>query len=436
MKGTVIFFLLCILVFFIPQISCQNAGSPKISYTENSEEWHIRNRHLIPDKEEMEAILNLDQDGDGIRNGDDSDIDNDGIKNINDKDIDGDGIKNNFDPSPYDWREIGYNPFGVLAFFSWNHTWNNFKYNEENLKRAVKLLQDMGARFVRMDFLWNDIEPQQGNFDFDKYDFIVNLLSQHQIRILGILVYSADWASDSWNNPPYRDEDFVTYCKEVVARYKTKIKYWEVWNEPDSIFYWRPQDDMQRYTQLLKKVYETVKEIDPSSKIILGGLTQNGYFALKNLYRNGAGGYFDIVNIHPFVNPLEKNSVNRIRSLYKNIKNLMKKYGDEDKKIWFTEIGCPGVKKTTEENTWWEGVSPNEGEQAKFVKTVYKEVISLDDVEKLFWAFFRDNKDHFRSGVDYFGLVRWDFSKKPSFNAYRRARLNWRRNQLKKLYQR
>ena len=46
----------------------------------------------------------------------------------------------------------GDNPFGVLAFLSWNHTWNNFKYPEEDLEKAVELLKELGVSFVRVDF--------------------------------------------------------------------------------------------------------------------------------------------------------------------------------------------------------------------------------------------------------------------------------------------
>ena len=97
-------------------------------------------------------------------------------------------------------------------------------------------------------------------------------------------------------------------------------------------------------------------------------------------------------------------------------------------KIWFTEIGCPGVKKLTKENGWWEGLSPTETQQAAFVKEVFTRVIELADVEKVFWAFFRDSDRHFNSGVDYFGLVRWDFSKKPAYEAYKRAVQRWVRS--------
>lgn len=381
-----------------------------ISYEKNSSQWQRRNKHLIADKAESMIILSLDQ-----------------VRDFASDDIDGDGVRNTLDPSPYDWREIGYQPFGVLAFLPWRHDWNKFKYSKEDLEKSAQLLKEAGVAFVRMDFLWEDIESVKGNFDFAKYDFIVEALFEANIHIVGILGYSASWAGASWNAPPDDIADFVNYLSRVVSRYKEKVKYWEIWNEPDSRTYWQAQDGMEAYTKLLQLSYMAAKEIDPSCKIVLGGMTSNGYYALKSIYRNGGKGYFDIINIHPFVSPLKRAEYKRIKNIYDNLEELKAQYGDKGKKIWFTEIGCPGLKSPKEGKGWWEGKSPSEKQQAQFLSHIYTRVIQLPNVEKVFWAFFRDNKDHFGDDVDYFGLIRWDFSKKPAYEMYQKKFLRWQK---------
>ena len=54
-------------------------------------------------------------------------------------------------------------------------------------------------------------------------------------------------------------------------------------------------------------------------------------------------------------------------------------------------------------------------------------------VEKIFWAFFRDTKKHWDNGVDYFGLVRWDYSAKSSFKAYKERFQEWKKNKAVKV---
>lgn len=319
------------------------------------------------------------------------------------------------------------NPFGVLEFLHWNHSWNNYKYSSNrDLEKSVSLMQEAGVGWVRIDFLWSDIEPQEGKFDFTKYDCIVQLLRSKGIHILGILHYSTDWASacGKWNCPPSENKFFVNYVAQVVRRYKDQVKYWELWNEPDSPTYWKEQDGLKSYCVLLKEVYIAAKQIDPECKILNGGIA-NGASSINHLYDNGAKDYFDILNIHFFQNPLNPGSIKAVASYPKLAYKIMQRNGDGDKKIWITEIGCPGVKRGLSVDNWWMDKNPTDNKQAKWLKDVYTELLKNPHVEKVFWAFFRDTKNHWNNGVDYFGLVRWDFSRKPSFYAYQECFRKW-----------
>jgi hypothetical protein len=326
-------------------------------------------------------------------------------------------------------EEDKINPFGVLEFLHWNHSWNNFQYpNRESLERSIALMKEAGIGFVRVDFGWQDIEPAQGRIDYAKYDALVELLSRNKISILGILDYSADWASPngSWNYPNPDSTFFLRYARGVVQRYKGKVKYWELWNEPDSRIYWNPQDGLKGYVDLLKAVYVELKKIDPSCKILNGGLS-SGLTGVNHLYDNGGQGYFDIMNIHIFETPLDSQAIKRAQAFVRLTRKVMVKNNDAKKKIWISEIGCPGVKRGSKKNNWWMGRNPSENDQARWVKEVYGHLLKDKSVEVVFWAFFRDTNDHWQNGVDHFGLVRNDFSPKPAYEAYKRAYRDWQR---------
>jgi hypothetical protein len=314
-------------------------------------------------------------------------------------------------------------PFGVLEFLHWNHSWNNYKYPDaKSLKKAISLMKEAGIAWVRMDFLWDEIEPKKGEFEFKKYDAIVDLLVKNGIKILGILDYSANWASScgQWNCPPADNKVFANYAVEVARHYRDRVLHWEVWNEPDSRTYWLKQDGLKSYCQLLKEVYLALKEAVPECKVLNGGLA-NGISSLNNLYDNGAKDYFDILNIHIFESPINPGAVKAAGAYPKAACKIMSRNGDAEKKIWITEIGCPGVKKDLRVKNWWLGENPSELRQAEWVKKIYAELLKNPAVEKIFWAFFRDTQEHWDNGIDYFGLVRWDFSKKPAFGAYKKA---------------
>ncbi len=321
------------------------------------------------------------------------------------------------------------NPFGALEFLHWNHPWNSYKYPDQAaLSKAIALMKEAGISWVRQDFLWEEIEPRQGEFDFAKYDQIVDLLAKNGIQILGLLNYSAPWASASgaWNDPPRDNSLFVNYALRVIERYKDKIKYWEVWNEPDSGTYWMRQDGLKSYCVLLRDVYLAAKKVDPECKILNGGFA-NGLASVNKLYDNGAAGYFDILNIHIFELPQDPAAIKRVMAYPRLAYKIMSRHGDAEKKIWVTEIGSPGVKSGVSVNNWWLGANPDELQQAEWLKEIFRVLLKDKAVARIFWAFFRDCNKHWDSGIDYFGLVRWDYSLKPSFVAYQEIVKSWKK---------
>ncbi len=310
-------------------------------------------------------------------------------------------------------------PYGVLDLFSWGHDWNGHHYTPEKIERAAKMMKEAGIGIVRMDFLWNDIQPQKDKWDFQKYDRIVDILSKNDIKILGLLDYNADWAGEKWNSAP-DPKLFTIYARAVVARYKSKVRYWEVWNEPDQNFYWIPSDQMKAYSALLKEVYPAIKAEDPTSLVLMGGISGNAAMTLAQLYSHKTKNYFDIVNIHPFQDPLGPDPIAQMKKEYEAVLAVMEKNGDKSKPIWFTEIGCPGVPDSKTVPKWWNGENPDEQAQAQWVEKLYGEPLKWNGVEKIFWAFFRDTPNYFLTGTDYFGLVSEDFTPKPAYQSYRK----------------
>lgn len=313
-------------------------------------------------------------------------------------------------------------PYGVLEFFAWNHDWNNYHYPDHSkIRRAIALMKEAGIDWVRMDFLWNDIEPAPGQFDFERYDFLVDELHKNGIHILGIVGYSANWAGSSWNALPDEFSTFSHYAATVAARYKNWVRHWEIWNEPDHPEYLQPQDNLKGYTELLKVTYPAIKSANPQAQVLLGGLTMDIVQAFKNVYANGGGNFFDIVSIHPFAAPLSiSDPEDRIRSTVAQCRDWMQKEG-KVKPIWITEIGCPGVSPVQETADWWLGKNPSLEQQADYVQRIYGEIFpTLDGVEKIFWAFFRNADNFWHNGIDHFGLITKDFTPKPAYSTYKK----------------
>ena len=53
----------------------------------------------------------------------------------------------------------------------------------EQIDEAVALMAEAHIGWVRMDFLWADLEPTPGRFLFKRYDQILERLSDRGIRV-------------------------------------------------------------------------------------------------------------------------------------------------------------------------------------------------------------------------------------------------------------
>lgn len=91
--------------------------------------------------------------------------------------------------------------------------------------------------WVRMDFSWTRIEPQQGNYEFDFYEDVVGEAQSNGIEILGIVGNGfvgeqPEWVKDAGGieNPNYPDwVGNLTF--QVISRFGDRVKYWQIENE-------------------------------------------------------------------------------------------------------------------------------------------------------------------------------------------------------------
>jgi len=310
-------------------------------------------------------------------------------------------------------------PFGLLAFLHWNHDWNKFAFDEKILPKAVAQIRDLGVGIIRLDILWSDVAEGPLKYNYTRYDSLLNTLEKNGINVLAVLHYNKVQPShktEKWNSPPASFEEFAEYVNATVNRYKRSIKHWEIWNEPNHEYYWNgPKDGLKKYSELLKLSYAAAKKADPKAVVLNGGLANPLPEAVRNLYREGGKEIFDILNIHPFINPLLRDAAGEFGQLMREVRVIMDENGDSRKKIWITEMGCPGIPEGEILQPWFGGEGLNEKQQADWLETQYGWIKNHPYVEKIFWAFYRDTDKIFNEGADYLGLVRKDLTPKPAY---------------------
>src|SRR5437879_5162895 len=142
---------------------------------------------------------------------------------------------------------------------------------------ALELASQANIDWVRLGLYWQDVEPSPGQFDFQADDALIASTRATQLNVLAILAYSTTWSTsaraDSPANlthyPPRDYGEWANYVAAIVTRYKSHVHYWEVWNEPDLAEFWNWTP--AQYAALLDVTAATIKQIDPTSTVVLGG---------------------------------------------------------------------------------------------------------------------------------------------------------------------
>ncbi len=173
--------------------------------------------------------------------------------------------------------------------------------------RQAALLENASVRWAREEFEWKRVEPREGYFDWAKFDQAVAISQARNVDMIGKLVYSAPWASSAPAGtapdvaqyyPPADNADFAAYAAATVARYKDRVRVWEVWNEPNTEYYWRGGATAQQYGALLKATYTAIKAVDPTATVLVGGLDQFSDPFMQGVLAAGAGDSYDALAIH------------------------------------------------------------------------------------------------------------------------------------------
>jgi exo-beta-1,3-glucanase (GH17 family) len=188
------------------------------------------------------------------------------------------------------------------------------------------------------------------------------------------------------------------------------VNLYEVGNEPDINYFWQPTANVASYSAFLKMVSPVIRQTNSQAKIISAGLTPSDPVSFVNgMYANGAKGYFDYLGYHPYTWPVgpDNTTNNRTFNMVQTLHQIMLANGD-DKHIMITEVGWPS---TTESG----GVT--EQTQTTYIDRVFKKIM-VDDYTYVDFACIYDFKDDGTSKTNpeqNFGILKYDYKKKPSF---------------------
>ncbi len=337
------------------------------------------------------------------------------------------------------------NVFGVNTFL---------EQEVEPIKRdqQLQMIQDAGIGWIRQQFPWADIEISgKNNFDdcrnanggacisaWAKYDNIVDLAQKHNINIVARLDAPPKWAQSIGGDfaPPQNLADYTDYVAAVVNRYKGKVKFYQIWNEPNNYPEWGEQPvNAEAFTQLLCAAYQRIKSIDPQAAVIAPALTPtisldpgpgpgtglNEFIFLQRMYDAGAGQCFDIMSAQGyglFTAPTDRRTrpriVNFSRPMY--IRDIMVKNGDANKSIWISEMNWNSVPDSIPDKRFGQVTID---QQARYLPLAYQRIRSdYPWVGVAFTWYFKPASDAEKDQPKYyFRLVNPDFTPLPVYES-------------------
>lgn len=361
-------------------------------------------------------------------------------------------------------------------------------YSEPRYQRAA----DIYARWNRWVFYWHEIETSNNVYNYEPQSRVASEDVKHGLQTEAILMGTPGWCTtasmaaltapappprvgqkrygpgqleamvEAFSGPSpatyppsnlyepvfnggdlnrsggiNKNNHWADFVYETVSRFKDKIKYWEIWNEPD--FYPNAQHNWfgfwygtpEQYYRLLKVAYLAAKYADPQATIIMGGMA---YWPDQQVYTGrpdfsfvprvldaakadpsaqANNYYFDVTAWHWY------NRSSQMYDMVNYTRSVMASKGFGSKPYWVNECGSPAWNDPARPpfggpNEKYFGSSTMD-EQASYVIQAIAYGLAAG-VDKIF--IFQHYDDY---GAEAFGLRRDDDSARPQYAAYKQA---------------
>jgi hypothetical protein len=335
----------------------------------------------------------------------------------------------------------GVNPYGVNTFLEQ-------EVEPAKVEQSLRMIRDAGFHWIRQEFPWEDIEIHgRGDFTdrrheparsaWEKYDRIVGMAEQYGLEIIARLDNPPAWSRAAGDSkgalaPPDDLNDFGNYVEAVVTRYKGRIHYYQIWNEPNISPEWGEQDvSPEGYAALLKVAYARAKAADPDCVILCAGLAQtlepggrnmSDLVFLQRMYNAGAKDSFDIMSVMAYglwTGPLDRRATADRTNFARPqlIREIMVRNGDAGKPIWATEVGWNTVPSDFPKPAVYGRVTLEQ--QARYAVEAYRRAQAEWPWMGVmnYWFFKRATDTETGEVFYYFRMAEPDFTPLPVYSA-------------------
>jgi hypothetical protein len=261
---------------------------------------------------------------------------------------------------------VASDAFSVNIDGLWNVSWT---WTPEARRAHFAAMAAAGLRVVRAGVVWEEVQkcapnPPScpGTFDWSRHDEWIADLAKAGLRADLDLGWSALWASSVPGvefAPPSSPATFVAFATAVARRYGRGGEFWsanpnvpyvpattyEVWNEENMTWWWRPGADPAAYADLYLQARTGLKAVDPLATVIIGGIARAPWTdasQMRDLWfvgqmytkRPQLKGNVDGLAYHPYAK-----SADEVLTLVRDMRAALRSVGDGGVPLYINEVG-------------------------------------------------------------------------------------------------
>ena len=295
-----------------------------------------------------------------------------------------------------------------------------------NLDVSLPLLRDAGVTHLRnlLNFYWNLIEKRQSRLRWP--DKLYRFLDEQGFQTLGTVGFPPRWASmpikpggsRRQNKMPRSFDTYRQYLHDVVDRYGSGVKIWEVWNEPNLPRYF--EGTPEEYGQLLKVSVEAIKEKQPDAQVAgmsLAWSDKNLTDFMRSALTAGEPNP-DAISFHPYekTSPEQAGMVMKIKTLQENFAKLR----NYTPALWATETGFRARDSINKAIPYYSPPRPRTVRTMKQAEYVVRHAILAKTAGVKYYFLYSLDSERPKRGPDIHGLLDYDWagSVKPALLAY------------------
>ena len=176
-------------------------------------------------------------------------------------------------------------------------------------EKAYDKVFEIGVKWARIQSGWQRTETEKGVYNFDWIESIIDNFLKRGITPWVCLCYGNSLYDDMAKKifgatgcAPVRTEEqkiaWHNYVTAFVEKFKDRIEYYEVWNEPEHT--WKHGQNATEYGEFVIATSKAVKAVYPEAKVIGGVICQRQLAFINEAFRTGMGDYIDFLSFHEY----------------------------------------------------------------------------------------------------------------------------------------